>query len=109
MKDLSSSLDRDPRPADLSPLVNQFRKVKPVKLGDNATEWQSAKPGGLRNARIQSGLAPYSGPWEAPQVMHLLRRTLFGVRKSELATFLNFTPDKQLTNYYNHHLRRHPH
>ncbi|MDX2284952.1 MAG: DUF1800 domain-containing protein [Bacteroidia bacterium] len=34
--------------------------------------------------RIQSGLAPYSGPWTRAQAAHLLRRTLFGPRLGEI-------------------------
>ncbi|HNN69547.1 MAG TPA: DUF1800 family protein, partial [Saprospiraceae bacterium] len=32
----------------------------------------------------QSGLNPYTGPWTRTQAMHLLRRTMFGVRKNDL-------------------------
>lgn len=31
-----------------------------------------------------AGLEPYSGPWTEKQVVHLLRRTTFGVKKSEV-------------------------
>ncbi|NOT38453.1 MAG: DUF1800 domain-containing protein [Saprospiraceae bacterium] len=31
-----------------------------------------------------SGLNPYSGPWTKTQALHLLRRALFGVKKSDL-------------------------
>jgi uncharacterized protein (DUF1800 family) len=34
-----------------------------------------------------TGLTPYSGNWGNAQVLHLLRRTLFGVKQSELDTF----------------------
>lgn len=32
-----------------------------------------------------SGLPPFQGSWGEPEVIHLLRRTLFGVRKNEVA------------------------
>lgn len=35
--------------------------------------------------KIQSGLAPYSGPWNKIQASHLLRRCLFGPKSSEIA------------------------
>ena len=34
-----------------------------------------------------TGLTPYSGTWGNAQVLHLLRRTLFGVKQSELNAF----------------------
>ena len=39
--------------------------------------------------RTHSGIAPYNGPWSWEQAAHLLRRTLFGPRQSEIewATF----------------------
>ncbi len=81
---------KDPRPADFQHLVNRFRKVQPVSLnGSSATDAKISKSA---LARTQSGLAPYSGAWEGPQVTHLLRRALFGIKRSELANFKNLTP-----------------
>ncbi len=37
----------------------------------------------------QSGLNPYTGPWTKTQAIHLLRRTLFGFKKSDLDLALN--------------------
>lgn len=37
--------------------------------------------------RTQSGLNPYAGPWSDKELVHLLRRTLFGVKKSDLDYF----------------------
>lgn len=85
----------DPRPADLQPMVKQFREVDPVLLNNgtdaNEISQYAGKPNGLA-ARTHSGLTPYSGPWDTKQVMHLLRRTLFGVKKTELDTFKALTP-----------------
>ncbi|MEP7196255.1 MAG: DUF1800 domain-containing protein [Saprospiraceae bacterium] len=39
-----------------------------------------------RNVSPMSGLNPYTGPWTKVQAMHLLRRSLFGVKKSDLDT-----------------------
>jgi len=38
-------------------------------------------------ARTHSGVSTYSGTWGKAQVTHLLRRTLFGVKKSEIDSF----------------------
>ncbi len=39
-----------------------------------------------------SGLAPYTGPWTRAEVIHLLRRALFGPTKADVAYFLTKTP-----------------
>ncbi|HEY6192851.1 MAG TPA: DUF1800 domain-containing protein [Bacteroidota bacterium] len=35
-------------------------------------------------ARTTAGIEPYSGPWGSDQVAHLLRRTMFGVTRSDI-------------------------
>lgn len=40
-----------------------------------------------KGARVFSGLQPYSGPWTATEVIHLLRRTMFGAKKADVAFF----------------------
>jgi hypothetical protein len=37
--------------------------------------------------RTQSGLTPYSGPFTEAELVHLLRRTMFGVKRSDLSYF----------------------
>ena len=37
--------------------------------------------------QIQSGLAPYSGAWSKAEVLHLLRRTMFGTSVADLNYF----------------------
>jgi len=44
-----------------------------------------------RVGNITSGLNPYTGPWTAWEVAHLLRRVGFGVKKTELETLLAMT------------------
>lgn len=39
--------------------------------------------------RTQSGLNPYSGPWTANEVQHLLKRTMFGSKKADIDYFLS--------------------
>ena len=61
-----------------------------------------------------SGLAQYSGPWTKKQVRHLVKRTMFGAKKSDVDFFANMTitqavdilisplivqPDPPLNNY----------
>lgn len=38
-----------------------------------------------------SGLAAYSGPWTKKQVIHLLKRTMYGAKKSDIDYFLTKT------------------
>jgi uncharacterized protein (DUF1800 family) len=37
---------------------------------------------------VSSGLTPYSGPWTVNEVSHLLKRTMFGAKKSDIDYFL---------------------
>jgi uncharacterized protein (DUF1800 family) len=51
--------------------------------------------------RTQSGLTPYTGPWTQAELVHLLRRTMFGVKRSDLSYFtgrsMNQVVDELLT------------
>ncbi|HEV8286312.1 MAG TPA: DUF1800 domain-containing protein [Chitinophagaceae bacterium] len=40
-----------------------------------------------RSFRTNSGLNPYSGPWTTNEVVHLLKRTMFGAKKSDIDYF----------------------
>ena len=42
-------------------------------------------------------MTPYSGTFGKPELLHLLRRTLFGVKKSDLAYFANRTLSSVVT------------
>lgn len=44
-----------------------------------------------QGARVQSGIQPYTGPWTNVQVLHLLRRTMFGATKSDVDFFSGMT------------------
>ena len=46
----------------------------------------------IRIGNITSGLNPYAGPWTSWEVNHLLRRTSFGVRKTESEALLAISP-----------------
>ena len=44
--------------------------------------------------QIFSGLNPYSGPWTAREVAHLLKRTQFGAKKIDIDYFKAMTPSQ---------------
>ncbi len=46
---------------------------------------------GTRN--LATGLTPYSGDWTINEVSHLLRRTMFGAKKSDIDFFLTLSID----------------
>ena len=75
----------DPRPKDRQALVNKFRVVKPDT--QQATAYDSGGYYIGRTTSVTSGLEPYTGEWGDKQVSHLLRRTLFGIKKTELTNF----------------------
>ena len=41
---------------------------------------------------VTTGLEPYSGPWTANEVAHLLKRTLFGATRADIEHFLSMSP-----------------
>ena len=42
-------------------------------------------------ARTQSGINPYAGPWGKNEVIHLLKRTMFGAKKADVDYFATRT------------------
>ncbi|MBK6992898.1 MAG: DUF1800 domain-containing protein [Chitinophagaceae bacterium] len=42
--------------------------------------------------RMFAGLAPYNGNWTVNEVTHLLKRTMFGAKKSDIDYFLTLSP-----------------
>ncbi len=72
-----------------SPKINLMdrREFFTLKRRAKAT---SPKPyAGLR--QIYSGLAPYSGPWTEKEVIHLLKRTMFGAKRADIEHFKNMS------------------
>ena len=66
-----------------------FKKYSRKKLGERQYSQQIALPNtdgtfNLRVGNVTSGLAPYTGVWTAWEVMHLLRRINFGVKKADV-------------------------
>lgn len=41
---------------------------------------------------ILSGLSPYNGTWETEQIAHLLRRTMFGAKNTDIEFFKGMSP-----------------
>lgn len=53
------------------------------------------------NRRISSGLNPYNGPWTINEVSHLLKRTMFGARKTDIDYFLGLSPSAAVNELLN--------
>jgi uncharacterized protein (DUF1800 family) len=56
-----------------------------------ATKPQSTAHQAVGRRQLSTGLAPYSGPWTADEVAHLLKRTLFGFKVADLEYFKGLT------------------
>lgn len=72
--------DKRFRPENHKALVEKFR--------DYYTEYDysvSESGPAIRRKELSSGLEKYSGPWEDENRAHLLKRTVFGPKKAELA------------------------
>lgn len=73
---MKDSRDRN-YPHNYQELLEKHRKVKPVDLKPMSTPI-------TRRGAIASGLEPYTGEWTDGHKTHLLRRSLFGVRKADM-------------------------
>lgn len=84
----------DIRPKDWKKQLDSLRKTDPFKFKkpNEGGEFRTEN----RKAVLSSGLEIYSGSWEEKNKMHLLRRTLFGVTKTELKTFENLSLQESL-------------
>ncbi len=51
--------------------------------------------------RTFSGLNPYTGPWTTNEVIHLLKRTMFGAKKSDVDYFVNLTVSQTVNELLN--------
>ena len=72
--------------------IKQYRNVDPVVLQPPDIDPASLKS--LEKNEITSGLEAYSGEWTKQQTRHLLSRTLFGVKKSELDYFFGLSMEE---------------
>ena len=57
---------------------------------------QFAKP-----ARVLSGINPYAGQWTTNEVIHLLKRTMFGAKKADVDYFLGRTVSQSVDELMN--------
>lgn len=48
---------------------------------------QKEQPSFTSIRRIDSGLDPYTGPWTTNEIVHLLKRTMFGAKKTDVDFF----------------------
>ncbi len=60
----------------------EFLTAKRKKKEKNVARQQAISP-----RRITSGLNPYSGPWTENEIVHLLKRTMFGAKKADVDYF----------------------
>ncbi|MFY0687112.1 MAG: DUF1800 domain-containing protein [Cyclobacteriaceae bacterium] len=77
----------DWRPKDFREQIAKYRKVLPPELSINSSSGRQSSASGTRS--VISGIETYTGTWGTAQILHLLRRCLFGVTKSELRQFEN--------------------
>ncbi len=80
--------------ADLIQLIKKARAQAPNFIEHTPPDLRKAKIDFRQDPiprNITSTLAPYTGPWTASEVAHLLRRTMFGVKKADLDYFKNRT------------------
>jgi len=52
-------------------------------------------------ARTFSGINPYAGPWTINEVIHLLKRTMFGATKADIDFFKTMTVDQAVDHILN--------
>jgi len=55
----------------------------------------------IPTARTYSGINPYTGPWTSNEVIHLLKRTMFGAKKSDVDYFVNLTVSQTVNELLN--------
>lgn len=74
------------------PLFEKYsRKSGGQRLNEYGLHNFSTEPESTADARVNpvtSGLSPYTGSWTISEVLHLLRRTGFGYKKSDADNFL---------------------
>ncbi|MDB5191423.1 MAG: hypothetical protein JWQ96_986 [Segetibacter sp.] len=74
----------------------------------SAFKSRSAAPGAIEElieppetARTKTTLAPYTGPWRTNEVVHLLKRTMFGASKAIIDYFLSRTTSQSVDELIN--------
>ncbi len=86
--------NRDPRAKNKKLLVAKYRKQEPNLLNFGKEENVP-----LLQAQTSSplGLEKYTGTWGEDQIMHVLRRSLFGVKNNDLQQYKSLTLDQSIT------------
>ena len=51
--------------------------------------------------RTLSGINPYTGPWTTNEVIHLLKRTMFGAKKTDVDYFVTRTMNQTVDELLN--------
>ncbi len=54
-------------------------------------ETSADKAGTGQQFRTNSGISPYTGPWTEQEIVHLLKRTMFGAKKADVDYFRAMT------------------
>ncbi len=73
-----------------------FLTASKTKKKTPLTPVQFAKP-----ARVLSGINPYAGQWTTNEVIHLLKRTMFGAKKADVDYFLGRTVSQSVDELMN--------
>ena len=70
---------------------------------DFLTAKRRKKPAESQQAsrRITSGINPYSGPWTENEIVHLLKRTMFGAKKEDVDYFKSKTVSQTVNELLN--------
>jgi uncharacterized protein (DUF1800 family) len=63
-------------------------------LTASGTKKKSPAARAVITGRTSSGIAPYTGPWTANEVTHLLKRTMFGARSADTRYFSGKTMEE---------------
>lgn len=87
----ASGVLSEPLPGDPDELFDKYSRktLGPRLYSQEMAVLPSGGPETLRVGNVTSGLAPYAGPWTIWEAAHLLRRTGFGIKKSELETIMS--------------------
>jgi len=85
-------LELNYKPANAASIVSKYREIKPVHQASSLEE-QTTLPGTLE---ATTGLSKYTGEWTSKHLIHLLNRTLFGIRNKDLAYFSGLSLDQTI-------------
>jgi uncharacterized protein (DUF1800 family) len=72
--------------------IGKDRKKKPAKPAAGVL---------VSPARTLSGINPYTGTWGTNEVIHLLKRTMFGAKKTDVDYFASLTMDQSVNELLN--------